>query len=35
VLFGDLLARKVPLRLVRICAAMSFVVLGLAVLLWR
>src|SRR6185436_6973398 len=35
VLFGDVLARKIPLKLVRICAAVSFVLLGLAVLLWR
>src|SRR5690349_536869 len=34
VLFGDLPARKVPLRLVRLCAAASFVLLGLAVLVW-
>jgi putative Ca2+/H+ antiporter (TMEM165/GDT1 family) len=34
VLCGDLLARKVPLKLVRICAAASFVVLGVAVLVW-
>jgi putative Ca2+/H+ antiporter (TMEM165/GDT1 family) len=34
VLGGEWLARKVPLRLVRICAAASFVVLGLVVLLW-
>jgi putative Ca2+/H+ antiporter (TMEM165/GDT1 family) len=33
VVFGDLLARKVPLKLVRLCAAASFVVLGVAVLL--
>ena len=35
VLFGDVLARKIPLKLVRICAAVSFVLLGAAVLLWR
>ena len=35
VLFGDVLARKIPLKLVRICAAISFVLLGAAVLLWR
>lgn len=35
VLFGDVLARKIPLKLVRICAATSFVVLGTAVLLWH
>ena len=35
VLFGDVLARKIPLKLVRICAAVSFVLLGVAVLLWR
>ena len=35
VLFGDVLARKIPLKLVRICAATSFVLLGVAVLLWR
>ena len=34
-LFGDVLARKIPLKLVRICAAASFVLLGVAVLLWR
>ncbi|HSH99185.1 MAG TPA: TMEM165/GDT1 family protein [Reyranella sp.] len=34
VLGGELLARKVPLRLVRLCAAASFVLLGAAVLLW-
>ena len=34
VLGGELLARKVPLRLVRLCAAASFVLLGVAVLLW-
>src|SRR3954447_14340018 len=34
VLCGDLIARKVPLKLVRICAAASFVLLGAAVLLW-
>jgi putative Ca2+/H+ antiporter (TMEM165/GDT1 family) len=34
VLGGDFIARKVPLKLVRICAASSFVVLGAAVLLW-
>jgi putative Ca2+/H+ antiporter (TMEM165/GDT1 family) len=34
VLCGDLLARKIPLKLVRICAAASFVVLGVAVLVW-
>jgi len=32
VLFGDMLTRKIPLKLVRICAAASFVLLGLAVL---
>ena len=32
VLGGDFIARKVPLKLVRICAAVSFVVLGAAVL---
>ena len=35
VFFGDALARRIPLTLVRICAAVSFVLLGLAVLLWR
>jgi putative Ca2+/H+ antiporter (TMEM165/GDT1 family) len=35
VLFGDVLAHKIPLKLVRICAAASFVVLGVAVLVWR
>jgi putative Ca2+/H+ antiporter (TMEM165/GDT1 family) len=35
VLFGDVLARKIPLKLIRICAATSFVVLGAVVLLWR
>jgi putative Ca2+/H+ antiporter (TMEM165/GDT1 family) len=34
VLGGDLIARKVPLRIVRICAAASFVALGGAVLLF-
>jgi putative Ca2+/H+ antiporter (TMEM165/GDT1 family) len=34
VLGGEWLARKVPLKLVRIGAAASFVVLGLVVLLW-
>jgi len=34
VLCGDLIARKVPLKLVRICAAASFVVLGVVVLAW-
>lgn len=34
VLCGDLIARKVPLKLVRICAAASFVLLGAVVLLW-
>jgi putative Ca2+/H+ antiporter (TMEM165/GDT1 family) len=35
VLFGEALTRKVPLGVVRICAATSFVVLGLIALLWR
>ena len=35
VLFGDVLARRIPLKLVRIGAAASFVLLGLGVLLWR
>jgi putative Ca2+/H+ antiporter (TMEM165/GDT1 family) len=35
VLFGDVLARKIPLKLVRTCAAISFVLLGAVVLLWR
>ncbi len=35
VLFGDVLARKIPLKFIRICAAASFVLLGAAVLLWR
>jgi putative Ca2+/H+ antiporter (TMEM165/GDT1 family) len=35
VLCGDVLARRIPLKLVRICAALSFVLLGAAVLLWR
>jgi putative Ca2+/H+ antiporter (TMEM165/GDT1 family) len=35
VLFGDVLARKIPLRIVRLCAAASFVLLGLAALFWR
>jgi putative Ca2+/H+ antiporter (TMEM165/GDT1 family) len=35
VLFGDALARRIPLNIVRLCAAGSFVMLGLAVLLWR
>ena len=35
VFFGDALARRIPLKLVRICAAVSFVLLGLAALLWR
>jgi putative Ca2+/H+ antiporter (TMEM165/GDT1 family) len=35
VLFGDVLAGRIPLKLVRICAAISFVLLGAAVLLWR
>jgi len=34
VLGGELLARSIPLRLVRLGAAASFVLLGLAVLLW-
>jgi putative Ca2+/H+ antiporter (TMEM165/GDT1 family) len=34
VLFGDVLARRIPLKPVRICAAISFVVLGVGVLLW-
>jgi len=34
VLFGDALARRVPLKIVRICAAASFVVLGVAALVW-
>ncbi|MCW5732719.1 MAG: TMEM165/GDT1 family protein [Enhydrobacter sp.] len=34
VLFGEVLARKIPLTLVRICAAISFVLLGVVVLLW-
>jgi putative Ca2+/H+ antiporter (TMEM165/GDT1 family) len=33
VLFGDVLSRKVPLKLVRSLAAASFVVLGLLALL--
>jgi putative Ca2+/H+ antiporter (TMEM165/GDT1 family) len=33
VLFGDTLARRIPLRIVRICAAISFVLLGAATLL--
>src|SRR5690606_41108115 len=33
VLFGDIVARKVPLRLVRVIAAASFVVLGALMLL--
>jgi len=35
VFFGDALARWIPLKVVRICAAVSFVLLGLAALLWR
>jgi putative Ca2+/H+ antiporter (TMEM165/GDT1 family) len=35
VFFGDALARRIPLKLVRICAAASFVLLGAAVMLWR
>jgi len=33
VLFGDVLARRIPLKIVRIGAAVSFVVLGVAALL--
>jgi putative Ca2+/H+ antiporter (TMEM165/GDT1 family) len=35
VLFGDALARRLPLHIVRLCAAVSFLLLGGAVLLWR
>ena len=34
VLFGDVLARKIPLRVVRLGAAASFVLLGVAALVW-
>ena len=34
VLFGEALAKRVPLEVVRICAAVSFVLLGLAVLVF-
>ena len=34
VLFGDALARRIPLRIVRMCAAASFVLLGVAALVW-
>ena len=34
VLFGEALARRIPIRVVRLCAAVSFVLLGLAALVW-
>lgn len=35
VLFGDVLSRKVPLKIVRAVAAGSFVLLGVLLLVWR